>query len=328
MTFDFSNLKLDGVYVLSAGFGTRMGKIGTNVPKILWPLGHQTMLDWQYQYVRSFFQGPIYFNIHYLYEEVEKYINENQNRFSDVSLIYEPEILEIGGAIHNLAANLKVPYQGTFLILNCDQFLLFDSSKLLALRDHVNVCPVALASIEVPNSGYNAIEVENGKLKRIVLNPPRELPTIHTYAGVSLIDLSKIERHSGKSKFFQTVAKFETFPVAVEHLKKEKYPYWDFGTKERYVESILSLWQLGCAHALTHSLELAMYHNLQVHISPNKDSIAIVCGRLRILVSELGEVSYIYECSNGKIIEDYSSVELTSSLRSLIASTGQTSTHR
>jgi mannose-1-phosphate guanylyltransferase len=318
------NHLFDGVLILSAGFGTRMGGIGEVLPKVLWPIGKMSLFELQYQYVRQFFDGPIYFNVHYLYKDVLNFFKTNQHKFENVVILHEPEILEIGGAIHNLAQSLAVQYQGKFLVLNCDQFLCLQEEQMEKLAQHVKNNPVALASILVPNKGYNSIVVESQKLKGIILNPPSEFLQIETYAGVCVIDLAKIPPHAGKSKFFQSVARYSQYPVAVELIQASKAAYWDFGTKERYVSSMIQLWG---RNAITSSeAENLLRSQVQAEIieCPRGNKILkINCGELTCEIDSLGATELSY-----RHIKDHVTIELISSLRSLMASTGHTSTHK
>ncbi|MDH4467763.1 MAG: NTP transferase domain-containing protein [Bacteriovoracaceae bacterium] len=319
---------LGGVLVLSAGFGTRMGKIGSILPKILWPIGNKTLFELQYLYIRQFFQGPIYFNVHYLYQDVLRYLDTHKEKFKNVHILHEPEILEIGGAIHHLATKLMNPYQGKFLVLNCDQFLFMSHQQVLNLINFLETSPVALASIQVPNQGYNSIVIEKGILKGIIINPPKELSTIETYAGVCALDLAKIEPCGGKSKFFQSVARYLDFPVAVEFVDHEKSTYWDFGTKERYVSSLLALWEK--QNFLTspfthHQMEEILCRQVEGSLQNLNGTHKLVFknGDLECVVNHDGEAVLKF-----RNIEDQVGVELISKLRSLMASTGQTSTHK
>ena len=46
-------MKVDHVLILAAGKGTRMGKIGEIVPKVIWPVFNKSLLELQVAYARS-----------------------------------------------------------------------------------------------------------------------------------------------------------------------------------------------------------------------------------------------------------------------------------
>ena len=168
-------------------------------------------------------------------DKIEAFCKERE-AFHDVVFLWEkPEILDIGGAVHNLAAKIK--YQGRLLVLNADQFFYFSQDAFLKTIENYKQHPVILFNYWVNSSeGYNALEVDN---KRMVtgLIKNKDLPPdsrIETYTGISLIDLGQLEKISGQSPFFESVAPWHKKAVAAVLLETD---YWDFGTVKRYWES-------------------------------------------------------------------------------------------
>ena len=111
-------MRIDHCLILAAGFGTRMGAIGQKLPKVLWPVFEKSLLELQVAYARSLGIEKIYINLHYMGEQIEEYC-KTKSAFEGVKFLWEkPEILDIGGAIHNLAAQPEVKYKGRLLVLN------------------------------------------------------------------------------------------------------------------------------------------------------------------------------------------------------------------
>jgi NDP-sugar pyrophosphorylase family protein len=107
---------------MSAGFGTRMGSIGKKLPKVLWPVFEKSIIELQVAYARSLGIDNIYINLHHMGEQIEEFCKSKAS-FEGVKFLWEkPEILDIGGAIHNLASQPEVKYKGKLLVLNADQF--------------------------------------------------------------------------------------------------------------------------------------------------------------------------------------------------------------
>jgi NDP-sugar pyrophosphorylase family protein len=231
-------MQIDYCLILAAGFGTRMGAIGQKLPKVLWPVFEKSLLELQVAYAKSLGVEKIFINLHYMGEEIEAYC-KNRSAFEGVEFLWEkPEILDIGGAIHNLAAQPKVKYKGRLLILNADQFFYIKKEDLLFYLEPLKKSPAVLFSYWVNTSlGYNALDIGkdrmvNGITKNKDLPPDTK---IETYTGISVIDLAQLEKIPGKSAFFDSVCPFMT--KKIPSILLENADYWDFGTVKRYWET-------------------------------------------------------------------------------------------
>lgn len=230
-------MALEHAFILCAGYGTRMGEIGKVLPKLLWPIFEKKMLELQVFYARSLGCKKIYINSHFLHEQIEAFVNEAN--WPDVCLVHEPSLLDVGGGICNVASFPELENAEQLLILNGDQFYLFDQNFLLQASRDLGDAHALLFGIKVPlGSGYNATVVEGDRLVRI--DPPTaQTSDYQTYSGVSLINLKKLRKVQGPSKFFETVAPFKTEKVLMR--TPEKAEYWDFGTTARYFQSMFRL---------------------------------------------------------------------------------------
>lgn len=245
-------MQIDHCLILAAGFGTRMGSIGQKLPKVLWPVFEKSLLELQVQYAKSLGIKNIYINLHYMGEEIEKFC-KTRSAFEDVTFLWEkPEILDIGGGVHNLASQKEVNYKGKLLVLNADQFFYIKAEDLLRILKPHEKKPAVLFSYWVNSSlGYNALDVSP---QRVVtgITKNAELPqgkTVETYTGISLIDLAQLDKVPGVSKFFDSVCPYKKKEIAAILL--ENIDYWDFGTVKRYWESmhqILSTYKVNSNH--------------------------------------------------------------------------------
>lgn len=231
-------MKIDFVLILAAGMGTRMGVIGTSLPKLLWPVFEKTILELQISYARKLGINKIFINLHHQYQEIMNYVDGNPI-FDNIVWLYEKDLLDIGGAVHNVASQKNVNYSGNLLILNGDQFL-FCNNLVDKMLLHMKKATATLVALKVKaRSGYNGLSLtEDNDLKGIIPEQDysEEVREYLTYSGVSLIDLSQLVPFHGPSKFFQTVANYEKKCVKVIELLD--YEYWDFGTKKRYYDSL------------------------------------------------------------------------------------------
>lgn len=223
---------IENALILSAGLGTRMGEAGKKIPKVLWPIFDKTIIELQILFLRKRGVKNIFINTHHLADKLSDFL-----KHKDVFLMYEPILLDVGGAVHQVAKKLN--YTGDLLVINGDQFVFFEDKDIDVLKKRDS--SVVITSIDVNSSdGYNAIEVYGNTMKGII--PNRELKKemrIPTYSGISLIRLSELERIDGVSNFFKSVARYNEQQVGVVDWSEKEY--WDFGTLSRYYQSIMKL---------------------------------------------------------------------------------------
>ncbi len=227
--------------VLAAGFGTRMGSIGKRLPKVMWPVFEMSLLELQVRFARKLGYEEVFINLHHQADEIRKRTEKNPT-FKDVRWLFEkPEILDIGGGIHNLASRAEVNYQGELLVLNSDQFLWFNSEELANWKAGAGDWDALLLTLAVNSSqGYNQVKTDSsGRFLGVVPNAQLERNvTMNTYSGNSVIRLDRLEPSRGVSAFFSSVAQPEK-KVMTAQLKKGHY--WDFGTADRYFKSMTGI---------------------------------------------------------------------------------------
>ncbi len=230
-------MKVDHVLILAAGKGTRMGEIGKVLPKVIWPIFDKSLLELQVAYAKSLAPtAKIHINIFNYKECLLSFIAKNERAFIDVDFVIEEEVLDIGGAVHNLAQSLS--YDGNLLILNSDQFLFCDRRTIDTGLDLLKKMDSLLFTYQVnSDAGYNALDIKDGFLTKIISNENLTANTnVQTYTGMSLVKLSSLGPKIGELKFFDSVANPQKIRVGVKEMLD--FEYWDFGTKKRYLTSI------------------------------------------------------------------------------------------
>lgn len=232
-------MKIDYCLILAAGFGTRMGEIGKTLPKVLWTIFEKTLLELEIRYARSLGIKKIFINLHHQASIIQNFIQSIPH--DDITILFEPEILDVGGAVHNLAAQGSVNYNGNLLILNSDQFLFFDKKYFNLALQQLQTSATCLLMIQVEKTGnYNQVTIKEdprGSYFGQIINSKNVVDEkFWTYSGNSLINLSKLVPEGGKTNFYKTVARYEKERVPL--IKLEKISYWDFGTLTRYIESL------------------------------------------------------------------------------------------
>ena len=227
---------------MSAGFGTRMGEIGKKLPKVIWPAFEKSILELQVGYARSLGVESIYINLHYMSDEIMAYCKDKPIFEGVKFLVEKPEILDIGGAVHNVASQKEVNYKGRLLVLNADQFFYLTKEDFARVLAPYKDSPFVIFNYLVNwNDGYNALDMSEERIVKGVIDKSalKEGPKVETYNGVSLIDLSKLEKVSGPSKFFETVCNFKKQPVV--GILLDNVIYWDFGTLKRYWQTSFNI---------------------------------------------------------------------------------------
>jgi mannose-1-phosphate guanylyltransferase len=231
-------MQIDHCLILAAGFGTRMGKIGEKLPKVLWPVFEKSLLELQVAYARSLGAQKIYINLHFMGEEIEQFC-KTKSIFEDVVFIWEkPEILDIGGAVHHLATRPEVKYRGKLLVLNADQFFYLKKEELeIILKPYSKSASVIFSYFVNSSSGYNALEMSASREVKSIIKNKDIAPNskIETYTGISYVDLAQLNPVKGASSFFESVCPFKVKPIPAILLNN--VDYWDFGTLSRYWET-------------------------------------------------------------------------------------------
>lgn len=87
--------------ILGAGFGTRLGALSVDTPKILQVIGNQTILEINARKLFTLGAKKIFLNVHHLPHLVENEVKKLKGEF-DIELIYEPELQGTLGTLGNL----------------------------------------------------------------------------------------------------------------------------------------------------------------------------------------------------------------------------------
>lgn len=232
-------MKVDHILILAAGRGTRMGAIGRELPKVIWPIFEKTILELEVAYAKELYpEAKIYINLYHNREKTTDYINKNDSAFDGVKILIEEEELDVGGAIHNLAN--EVSYTGNVLILNSDQFLICKKEIIDTALQRLSDFSSVMFLYDVKKSeGYNEVVQLNNEFVKVESNKDISKEDIQTYTGMSLIDLNSLKPVRGKSRFFDSIiipGNTKTYCQNIDELI-----YWDFGTTERYFYSMFKL---------------------------------------------------------------------------------------
>ena len=229
-------MKIDALFVLSAGKGSRMGPIGHHLPKPLWPIFEKNLLELQFEFYRHLNIKRKIINNHHQADKIHHFVTRELKDKHDVHILNEPELLDVGGAILNLKAHH--PALHYVLISNVDQFLFVDWEKMKDTICQKEPFNTLLFAIRVHKSqGYHQLEVSpEGDLIGINSRPTDD--HYLTYSGTSLVNLTKIESPPQKIGFFESIAHPGRQKVKV--IDTHHCAYYDFGTLNLYLNKIMT----------------------------------------------------------------------------------------
>lgn len=230
-------------FILAAGFGTRMGKIGKVLPKVLWPIFDSTLLGLQIHFLKEIGIKKIYINAHHQKDNVIEYCKNNH---PDVTILIEDDILDAGGGVHNFinTSNIKTP----FIVLNSDQYFAVDNNEIkkkLVLPDGKR----AKIFTMMGSPDYSTIEL-NSSGDMLGISNTGHGPM---FIGLSIINPNGLEKSFGRSRFFESVCNFKLEQVNVENLDGE---FLDFGELKKYQSSCFKL----CNYLLNNHEILESWH--------------------------------------------------------------------
>lgn len=117
--------------VLAAGLGTRLRPYTYLTPKPLFSIAGVTMLDRIIGQLAAAGCSEIMVNTHHLSRSIEEHVKSSSYQ-ADVKTVYEPVILETGGAVRNLESFWD---DDPFFVVNSDIFTDFDFS--LIYSEHI-----------------------------------------------------------------------------------------------------------------------------------------------------------------------------------------------
>lgn len=173
--------------VLAAGFGTRLKPYTDSLPKPLFPLGGQPILE---RTICQLIDGgcdAIVVNTHHLHEQIETFISKQ--RFGiPVTTRYEPEILETGGAIRNVRDFLG---DDPFMVVNSDIVTDMEYAEIHAFHKS-HGCPVTLVLHDFSEFNNVTIDKDGFVLGFHLKEKPRGAVKDLAFTGVQVVDPSVI----------------------------------------------------------------------------------------------------------------------------------------
>lgn len=172
-------LPLDAV-VMAGGFGKRLGKLTSDIPKPMLPLGEKPLLEHTIAALRDAGIRRFHVTTHYLADVIKNHFSDGSHLGVDISYVDEDQPLGTAGALGLLP---EVP--GPVLLLNGDIVTRVDYRAMLEFhREHQAVLTVGVRQYEM-QVPYGVVEAQGAVVRAV-----REKPTASflVNAGVYLIE--------------------------------------------------------------------------------------------------------------------------------------------
>lgn len=240
--------------ILAAGFGSRMGTLGRELPKPLWPIFETTIIGHLINQLRELGFEKVYVNAHHQSQKIASYIKSS---YPEVEVLFEDPILDSAGCLINCAQEIGHT-NGELFTFNGDNLI-----DLKGLAFEEIEAEVALYSEEVaPSSTYNRLKIVDRCLREIMKPDHKEYhQSLVTYAGISRIKLSykKLRQEIRPIGLFKGFLNFENEPIQIIPFRGKQI---DLGTFELYTHNLRQLVKELCSGSSRWEDFLALYCGL------------------------------------------------------------------
>jgi len=229
-------------FLLSAGFGQRLGQLGRKVPKALIPLGGVPQIEFALYKLRNYGVSEVGINLHHESELIKKTLGDS---FRGLKLIYfyEKDILGTAGGLKNAEEFLSEKKE-PFFIINSDAPCSVDLRVALEHHKKGNYLSTLILRRSTDAVTYGILGVDRGgRLIKFLshFSPNRsENPIVcGMFTGLSIMS-PEIFRHIPSGRFCDIAQ--EIYPKLIAQDERIgaviSEAYWaDTGTVERYIQA-------------------------------------------------------------------------------------------
>ncbi len=167
--------------ILAAGFGTRLKPLTERIPKPLVPVAEVPMLALTLNRFKRLKPHVLVVNGHHLSGQLESFLQKSSDGFQRVKYLYEPLILDTGGAICNAARYLRGPF---FVTTNAD--VVSDISLFAAVTQHLRQGSLVTMLLH-DRDRYNQVEVDlAGRIRGFGHSEPASGGRLLAYTGIQI----------------------------------------------------------------------------------------------------------------------------------------------
>ena len=223
-------------FLLGAGLGTRLQPLTKTLPKPLIPFANRPLITHALDHCLQAGITDFAINTHHLHETWDRFFPNGKYRGANLTFFHEPELLETGGGIKNIADWIKgdpvLVYNGDIITdLSIDRLMTghmaSNNTATLAVRDHG-------PDLRITAEGHRVTDVR-GLI--------HQQQGTHQFTGIYVIDPEILD-------LIPPNKKISIIPAFVELIKQEElgayhvkgHPKWlDLGTREAYLEASLAI---------------------------------------------------------------------------------------
>jgi NDP-sugar pyrophosphorylase family protein len=223
-------------FLLGAGLGTRLQPLTETLPKPLIPFANRPLITHALDHCLQAGITDFAINTHHLHETWDRFFPDGKYRGANLTFFHEPELLETGGGIKNIADWIKgdpvLVYNGDIITdLSIDRLMTghmaSNNTATLAVRDHG-------PDLRITAEGHRVTDVR-GLI--------HQQQGTHQFTGIYVIDPEILD-------LIPPNEKISIIPAFVELIKQEElgayhvkgHPKWlDLGTREAYLEASLAI---------------------------------------------------------------------------------------
>jgi len=235
---DPEDARVENAFVLGAGLGTRLQSLTDHLPKPLVPVCQRPLIAYAFEHLRRAGVRAFVVNTHHRAEAYARFYPEGAHDGCPIVFRHEPELLETGGGIGNVADLLG---GGDFIVYNGD--ILTDlplAPAIAAHRASDNLVTLVLRSDGAAR--HIAWDAGTGKVGDIRNMLGTGLPTPYQFTGIYICRPEFLGRlHRGKHSvivpFLESIADGGRLGAVVA----DEGDWWDLGTRETYLEASLGL---------------------------------------------------------------------------------------
>ncbi len=227
--------------ILAAGFGTRLLPYTNVIPKPLFTLKSIPIIEHVIRQLTHAGCEQIIINTHHLADQIESFVNTlntNLDPNINLTLIFEPTILDTGGAI----ANAKKHFQhDPFFVINADVVSTIDFKQLYAFHEQAETQGALATLVLHDEKKFNKIGIDENNFVKDFDSPNIGL----AFTGIQVLS-PKIYDSMPNNKIFSSIDLYKTLcPKNRVKAFVENQIFWsDIGTSDSY--SITSIRML-CA---------------------------------------------------------------------------------
>lgn len=229
--------------ILCAGLGTRLRPLTEQTPKPLLPINGKPLLLYHLESLYKYGVRDILINTHYLPEQIESFLKNNQDKFAGLTIktVFEKDLLGSAGTLKENSSFFA--NENDFLIVYGDNLTNINYQKLIATHKNKNGIATIASYVEKYPESKGVIGFDETDLIFKFIEKPRPEQVISNYANAGIYVLNKrIFSHLQNLDKTPLDFGYDVFPNLLA-LKEKMYVYkmteflLDIGTLESYTKA-------------------------------------------------------------------------------------------